>query len=126
MTPISPDFEIRTDPARKMMRIVLRGFWDEDTIARYDQALNKAGQEMTATGCALQDLLVFVDARALKTQARDLIASYQSRFGAADRQPRRIATITSNALQKLQAQRVAFANQRIFEDERQAMEWLLS
>lgn len=118
-------FEIMTVPDRRLMRIAMRGFWTEATIAEYDVAVQDAALAMARAGCPRTEILAFVDARELDAQAQPLIANYQSRFSAPDRQPRRIATVVSKALVRMQAQRVAFANQQIFTDEREAMDWLL-
>lgn len=111
------------------MRIVLRGFLTEDTTARYNDALRGAARTMADAGCPLDQMLVLVlvlvDARKLGTQSQLLIAD-QARFSAPDRQPRRIGTVTSGALVKLQVQRVAFPNQRIFTDRQDALAWLRS
>ena len=126
MKPPLPDFSIATDPDQKMLHIALRGFWTEETMDRYDRALRDAGAAMLAAGCPLPEILCLVDAREMSTQTQGLIAQYQARFGAPDRQAKRIATVTSSALMKLQAQRLAFPNQRIFENEQEAISWLLS
>ena len=101
MKPPRPDFLIATEPDQNMLHVALRGFWTEETMDRYDRALRDAGAAMMAAGCPLPEILCLVDARETSTQTQDLIAQYQVRFSAPDRQPKRIATVTSSALMKL-------------------------
>ena len=126
MTPPEAGFTVEAEPSRKLLRIALRGFWTEETIERYDRALRDAAGTMAAVGCPLAEILCLVDARDLSTQTQQLIADYRTRFSASERQPKRIATVTSSALMKLQAQRLAFPNQRIFDNEQEAVDWLLT
>jgi len=119
-----PNFSIVTDPARTLIRVTMRGFWDAAAIEAYDVEIRKAAQQMSAAGCRPGDLVALVDTRELSTQSQDLLAVYKEQFGGADRQPRRLATIVSSALLKRQVERLAMPNQRLFQDEQAAMRWL--
>ena len=124
-----PGFTIETDPARRLIRVTMRGFWDEATVAAYDKEIQIAGAAtMAAARCARHELLALVDARELAPQSQELLAKFRDRFLAPERQPKRNATLVSSALLKRQAERIAPPNQRIFEGEREheAMEWLLA
>lgn len=120
-----PGFTIETDAGRRLIRITMRGFWDEATVAAYDKELKIAGAKLVAeAGCARSDLFALTDARDLSAQSQEMLLNYKGRFDAPERQPKRGATIVSSALLKRQAERIAGPNQRIFEDERAAMDWL--
>lgn len=119
-------FDIATEPARSLLRITMRGHWDVATVALYETALRKAVQEMLAKGCPHGDMLALVDLREVKAQSQDVIAAYKERLDRADLAPRRLATLVSSALFKMQVQRIAIPNQRLFTSEDDAVEWLLS
>lgn len=120
-----PNFTILTDPGRKLIRITMRGFWDTAAITAYDTEIRTAAARMMAAGCRRDEMLALVDTRDLNAQAQDQVAAYKEQFSAHDRQPRRLATIVSSALLKRQIERIALPNQRIFEDEDEALHWLL-
>ena len=119
-------FVISADPARKLLRVTLQGFWDASTIEAYDKAIAAAGAHMAAAGCPLDQLLALVDTRGASAQSQDLIARYKDRFQDPRRHPHRLATVVSSALLKRQVERIGLPNQRIFADERDALEWVMS
>lgn len=122
-----PGYTIETDPGRRLVRVTMRGFWDEATAIAYDEAIRRAGAEtMAEAGCARGELLALVDARELAPQSQEVLGRFKSRLLAPERQPKRNATLVSSALLKRQAERIASPNQRIFEDEGEAMAWLLA
>ena len=121
-----PSFAFACDPANKLLRVTMRGFWDGRTVARYDAAAVEAGKAMIAAGGPLSELLVLLDAREMGAQARHAITDYKDRFASPGRAPRRNATLVSSALFRRQVERIAMPNQRIFEDEAEALSWLRS
>lgn len=124
MTADESKFTVAAEPDRRLVRIAMRGFWTEADIAAYDVELKRIGALMVVKGCPREEILALVDARKLSAQSQELVESYRRRFSAPERQPRRIATLVSSALFKRQVERVALPNQRIFEDEAEALEWL--
>ncbi|WP_375428578.1 hypothetical protein [uncultured Sphingomonas sp.] len=119
-------FIITTDPAKKLVHVVMKGFWISETVFAYDREIRAAADRMAAAGHPRHELLALVDAREAGVQTGELIFAYRERFGAPARQPRRVATIVSSALFKRQVERIAIPNQRIFDNEVDAMRWLLS
>ena len=119
-------FTITTDPARNLIRVVMRGYWTLGTIDAYEQALVAAGIAMRAAGCRREDFLALVDARDGGPQSQDVVSQYRDRLGREERLPRRLATLVSSALLKRQVDRIAIPNQRMFTDEAEALAWLLS
>ena len=120
-------FALQTNAARRLLRITMRGFWDEATIAAYDKGVRSAGAALMAqTGCAVGDLIALIDARDLGAQSQNLLTEFKSRFEPQERRPKRTATLVSSALLKRQVERISPPHQRVFEDEREAMAWLLS
>ena len=121
-----PGYAIAVDPARRLMRVVLRGFWDAATLDAYDRDIRAAGDHMTAAGCPRSEILALVDARDMTAQAQNLVAEYKDRFSDPSRQPRRLATLVASALVTRQVNRVDLPNQRLFADEAEALTWLNS
>ena len=119
-------FAITIDPGRNLLRVVWRGFWVAATVEAYERELKAAVARMLAAGCRRDGLLALVDARDLGAQSQEVIQQYQDRFSAPERQPRRLATLASSMLFRRQVERVALPNQRLFDDEAEALAWLLS
>lgn len=124
---IQPSYAVRADPARRMIHMSIRGFWDEATIADYDREVRIAALKvMEVTGCRQDELLAIVDVREASTQSQAILARFKQKFDPADRQTKRIAILVSGALLKRQVERIATPIQRVFDDEGAAMAWLLS
>ena len=79
---------------------------------------------MIARGAVHGEILALVDARGLGAQAQNVIDRFKQSFAVQDMQPKKLATIVSSALFKLQVRRIAIPNQMIFSDEAEAMRWL--
>lgn len=110
------NFEILADPARCLLRITFRGYWDLPAVQAYKAALLRAGRQLLAAGCSRSRMVALVDARAGGAQSQDVIASYKDNFGSEDMAVRRVATLVTSALFKRQVERVAIANHRLFTD----------
>ena len=119
-----PGYSIAIDAPSKLMRVVMRGFWDALTLDAYDHDIRAAGDAMAAAGCPRSEILAMVDVRELSAQAQHLLAEYKGRFADPKRQPRRLATIVASARVTRQVARIDLPNQRLFGDEAEALAWL--
>ena len=119
-------FRIIADPKRHLLRIALMGHWEVADVLRYKVALGEAVQRMRTQGCPPGSIAAMVDTREGGVQSQDVVAAWQKELGSATPAPRRLATIVSSALLKRQVDRIAIANQRLFDNEGEAMVWLLS
>lgn len=119
-------FEVSADTARGLLRITLRGLWNADDVRRYRSLLARMSEQLRAAGCPRGNTIVLVDARALGPQSQDMVAHYKASMGGDDMAVRRLATIVTSALFRRQVERIAIANQRVFNDESGALAWLLS
>ena len=120
------NFTITMEPEKRLLRISIRGYWDETIVNAYDDKIREAGALMVSAGCPRNRILTLVDARGANVQSQELLEEYRKRFNQAYRQPERSATVVSSVLFKLQVERVALPNQRIFQDLDGALEWLLT
>ncbi|OJY69645.1 MAG: hypothetical protein BGP16_07755 [Sphingobium sp. 66-54] len=119
MTPYSID----TDPARRLLTIVMRGYWDQPTFERFAAEYSRKIRQMHASGTldnALIDGREFaVQARTISDQFRDLIAAHTHYMA------KRTATVVPAHLNKLQAERAGEAiDARYFTDMAEAEAWL--
>jgi len=119
MTP----FSIDTDPTRRLLTIVMRGYWDQPTFAQFARDYSRKLRQMHEGGIldhALVDGREFaVQARAISDQFRDLIAAH------APYMAKRTATVVPAHLNKLQAERTGEAiSARYFTDMAEAQAWL--
>lgn len=119
------NFTITMEPNKRLLQISMRGYWNEATLSAYDSKVREAAARMEAAGCPRNVILALVDTRGANVQSQQLLAEYRERFSQADRQPARLATVVSSMLFKLQVERVALPNQRIFHDHDVALDWLL-
>ncbi len=119
-------FKIISESGRHLLRIVLFGHWDVPEVFRYKAALDQALQQMRAEGCPSGSISALVDTREAGVQSQDVVAAWQEALGSSDLAPCRLATIVSSALLKRQVGRIAIANQRVFDNEVDAMAWLQS
>ena len=119
-------FRIIADPKRHLLRIALMGHWEVADVLRYKAALGDAVQGMRTQGCPPGSIAAMVDTRLGGVQSQDVVAAWQKELGTVTPPPRRLATIVSSALLKRQVDRIAIANQRLFDNEDDAMAWLLS
>ena len=119
-------FDIATDTRRNFIRITMKGFWAEDTVHAYDRAIRAAADALAKAGCPRSEIVALVDARDLIAQSAAVIDTYKDKLSGPDRQPRRLATIVSRPLFKLQVKRIAMPNQGIFETEDEALAWLFA
>ena len=120
------EFTITPVPARKMLRVTMRGHWTVDAVDRYRNAIVAAVRALVATGCRQDQMVVLVDTREQGPQSQDVIAHYKQVLGGEGSAPRRLATLTTSALFRRQVERIGIGNQRIFTDEAEALAWLLS
>ena len=122
----SDRFDITTDVSRCLLRVTMRGLWSLETVEEYRRAALAAAARMTSSGCASGSILALVDARDGSAQQQDVIAAYRDRMSGGDLVPGRLATLVSSMLFKRQVERIGLPNQRLFTDEAEALDWLLT
>ena len=120
------NFQIRSDPSRHFLHIVWSGYWDLAVVEAYKTALGRAIANIHARGTKSGEVVAMVDARKLGPQSQEVTEAYKKSFADPALKPRRLATLLSSALFKMQVQRLAVADQRIFEDEEEALAWLFA
>ena len=119
-------FDIVIEPQRGLLRIVMRGHWDVETVREYKAAVLGAVGKLRSAGCAPGDVVALVDIRDAGAQSQDVIGAYKDDWQDPGLIPRRLATVVTSALFKRQVERIAIPNQRFFTDEVEALSWLLS
>ena len=96
-------YTIETDEGRRLLHIIMRGYWDQPTFNAFAHEYEKALMHMHRTG-GLE--LALVDGREFAVQARDI--SEQFRALIVRHKPwiaKRTATVIPAHLNKLQAER---------------------
>lgn len=122
----SEHFYIATDAARSLLHVTMHGHWTTDTVDRYKKAIMIAVTGMLSAGCRRGNLLALVNASDLNAQSQGVVAEFKASMDRDGLVPRRLATVLSSALFKRQVERIAIPNQRLFVDEAEALDWLLS
>ena len=120
-------FEISTDVPRRLLMIKMSGLWEVATVEAYREAVIAAGERLIASGCKADQILALVDVREGGPQSQEVVAAYRERVEAHGlAAPKRLATVVASALLKRQIERIGVSNQRVFTDERAALDWLLA
>ena len=116
-------YTVDTDPRRRMLHIVMRGYWDQKTFDTFAADYEAALHRMKTSGglaIALVDGREFaVQAREISTQFGELIARNMALLA------RHTATVVPAHLNKLQAERAGGElAARYFTDMEEAQAWL--
>jgi hypothetical protein len=119
MTP----FELSLDRKRCLLRIKLRGFWDEATMAAYERKYRAAFVELDSlrprrTFCIVDGSEYPVQTQEISRRHGELVAWL------GPREADRAALIVANALVRMQASRGLNERMAVFLSEGEAMEWL--
>ena len=121
---MSGEYSITLHVARRHVEIVFTGLWSIETVDAYRREREATAAALAARGCPLATCTVLVDARGLIAQPLDSIAAFGRHIAGSPDQPRRSALIVASALFRMQNDRMAIPNQRVFEDRTAAMTWL--
>ena len=124
--PVTDHYDITIDPQRQLVMVTMRGHWDVETVRAYKRDILAAVDQLRSAGCAADRIIALVDIRDGGAQSQDVIAAYKDDLSEPGLMPRRLATLVSSALFRLQVERIAIPNQRLFTDEAEAFTWLLS
>ena len=126
MCPLASEpFQFEVDHARRFLRITLQGGWGRDTVDHYREAVRRTVQTMAIKGVRLDDVAILLDTRDLSVQTRDVAEYYAETPIYAAAQPRRIATLVTSRLVGMQVRRVSTRVEQVFDDEAEALTWLL-
>jgi len=118
-------YSVQIDSSRRLLNIVMRGYWNQPTFDQFAAEYNQAMRTMHMTGglnFALVDGREFaVQAKEISEQFRDLIARNKPYHA------KRTATVVPTHLNKLQAERAGDKLEACyFIDMDQATAWLFS
>jgi hypothetical protein len=118
-------FEVVADHDLRLLRITMRGFWNEQIMADYMRVVRRETGELLRTGGCRYILIDMVD---FAIQAKEIAEGHANNLKIVrERGGTRVALVMQSALSKLQAARVAAdTGHRTFSTEAEAMEWLLS
>lgn len=123
--PDGPFFELQADQARQMLRIVMRGFWTEETMAAYSIAVReKMAELLRGRGCRR----ILINMSDFAIQSQKVAEGHAANLRVVrDRGEARVALVMQSALSKLQAARVASdTGHSTFTTEAEALLWLMS
>ena len=119
------EFEFNLDRGKRLLTVVMRGFWDTSIYQAYDAQMRL---ELSTLGRLPAPRACLVDARDFDIQSRQL--ADMLRDGVEKRlhlYPERTVRLVSSAIARGQAGRMAnVANQRVFDSLEPAMDWLFS
>ena len=119
-------FEFRLDRPNRLLHTIMRGFWDLETVVRYECALFPKLRALDAlrpgTTLSLVDSVDFpVQDRAVTASLGEVMLKRAGRL-----HPDRTAIVVGNALQKMQVSRhVVDDRVHLFVGEAEALAWLL-
>lgn len=116
-------FEVTADHQSRMLRIVLRGFWSDADMARYNVEVGRTMAELRNTGGCRTILIDMVD---FPIQTQAIAEAHAAKLRVVKQTTDiRVALIMPSALSRIQAARVASdTGHRTFASEGEAMAWL--
>jgi hypothetical protein len=118
-------YEIRLDKPQRFVHIVLEGFWQDDTMSRYEREVREKYLELRKLGGSTR---LLVDRRNFPVQTPEYAKRLEELVVKLEPiAPDRIAVIVPNGLAKLQVERATAAvrdQRRIFLSEEEAKSWL--
>lgn len=120
-----PLFEVNAERELRMLRIIMRGFWDAETMRAYSiEVRNKMAELMQARGCRY----ILIDMIDFAIQSQAIAEGHAANLRMVrDRGEARVALVMQSALSKLQAARVASdTGHKTFATVAEARAWLLS
>ena len=124
---IKPGYSLITDPACRLLKVSLSGLWDLDTLENYRADRRVAIQRMADAGVAEAEILLLVDRRDQTVQSQELTNALIDMVDEVETRTARTAVIVGGALLRLQALRTSRTERtRVFTDESEAMDWLMS
>jgi len=118
-------FDVTVDPALRLMRITMRGFWSAMTMAEYSSVVRrKMGMMLSGRGCRY----ILIDMIDFPIQSKEIAEGHAAFLRiVSERGGTRVALVMQSALSKLQAARVASdTGHATFDSEEAAIAWLLS
>lgn len=118
-------FDVVPDHDLRMLRLKLRGFWDDGTMVRYLNAIRGAMADLQRTGGCKS---ILIDMSDFPIQSKAVAEGHARQLHyVRDRGGIRVAFVMQSALSKLQAARVASdTGNSTFDTEQAALDWLLA
>ena len=124
MKPI-PMYELKLDPKRRYLEIVLRGYWDEKVMDAYEREEAAAFEALDRLG---PPTFCLSDVSELPPQAKEIVERHVKRIQSPlTKMPSRMATVASSAIVKLQSERVVPTDRterKTFASREEAEAWL--
>jgi hypothetical protein len=117
-------FSIDVDPARKLLKVALSGFYTVADVERYHAAIHVA----TARAGGLPSAQRMVcDISGMHIQTQDVVVAFQKVMSDPKYQHRRVALVVASTLARMQAQRATSAREvHFFPTTAEAEAWLFS
>ncbi len=121
---VEPSYSIEADAPGKFLRLTLVGDWNPEIAVRYADEVGATVRRMMADGVRRGELRTLVDMRRKNVAPQSVVAEFE-KMVRPDSPSKRIALLSSGALHRLQAKRVADDRCALFEAEDAALAWLL-
>lgn len=117
--------QVRYDPKRNFIHIMLAGFWDETTVTHYDRCIDELIANLVSKGRKRGTFLTLVDIRGMEVSTQPIVERLKALAIKQGVYSHRTALVNNSALRNLQAKRVtAESGQEIFFSEAEALDWL--
>jgi hypothetical protein len=121
---MTTDYSIDVDLDRRLMRVVISGFWNADIIPDFLKEIEQKEGQLAVSG---RPYFVLTDLVDFPVQARETVDEFQKHLAAWSNTGSISAIIVPGALKQLQLKRIAEGGQRqTFNSNREAMQWLIS
>lgn len=124
---MDPDYRIEVDPVRRFVRLTLYGFWDDDTLRRYEEDLRRLTRAAAKAPASDRGARVLIDMRDHTLLSQDRASRLQRELTVPHPNDRTAILVAAVGMLKMQAERVAQLRQpRFFISEEDALGWLFT
>jgi len=121
---MSAKFSFEVDPARDLVRIRMRGFFEHDDLHAFLEARRRAH---LALDCPPNMHVTLNDLRDMKIQAQEIVDAFRAMLSAPHFRSRRLAFVVGSTLAKAQVMRALLGREaRCFDDLASAEAWLFA
>lgn len=115
-------YQISYEPAPGLLKVTRKGMWTDEVFDRYERDLRRMVRRILDDRA---NYLSLVDLRGHAVQTQSITKRFEGLLQDASLAPDMVAIVADQSLIRLQAARLARANQRVFASVEDARAWLL-
>lgn len=121
---MKPNFSIKVELDRNLVRIWLSGFFGPDDVAEFVKERDRVHQRLK---CGANEHITLVDIREMAIQPQETVAAFQQTLSDPTMASRKLAFVTARSLSQMQIKRAAsLRDAAYFDSVKDAEKWLFN